>query len=708
MSEQHFEICRFCENNKARFYCEDCGVSICGNCVSEEKIEFFKCQDCDSRSISSLTYGTKRKCTECHSENVIKITQHSKTCPKCHSNNIANIYEKKEDIESNFLELIKETRSLVDPFQEINSDLELLRERLEKARNPPVKCYHHPKLEKDLLSLFKYIIYLKSQLAEKISLYFRHIYINKEYIFNIYNQPNSNIKIIEGILDNLKRSHESISEYINENIEKIDRKTEKFSEKLSFIEDIKDEFSSFKSYIKLADDEKPIFAVKAKLVNGMNNKQDVFKRNKGKLFITNYDLSFVHEHGFLNKKTDMIFKAPVNDITKVAEKGRFPKRLYIQFEYGKYEFSMNSDDFAETMEHINLAREFNDDSAFDRDSAEELRTVDISLSDIKNYIEEGINSFFNLKCVYNNKQVSKIDAYKQMIPKGNDPLEQGFQKPMVSEQTENMWNVRAPSSDLEYKKPASMNFRQAMHADLNFQQFPQPARAVNSNQAYQPRTSRASQVNYYKNNYYQQDPFRTDRYQNYEPAHPQESMRPENYYHGHQGNPHYQEEDIINNRKILMGQLNKVSRTIPSMEASDPMSTLTPSGPPKEFSKSPGSYMTNFHRNHLSQHFEPKSEVKEAPYPRYRSPFDRDREEEQNDQEINELKKSRFSIKQTLKKLDAKFDRGFLSESDYFRIFNNLQQDLYTIEEQLSEMQEKSSRASHSRASFRPPNKYIS
>ena len=52
-----------------------------------------------------------------------------------------------------------------------------------------------------------------------------------------------------------------------------------------------------------------------------------------------------------------------------------------------------------------------------------------------------------------------------------------------------------------------------------------------------------------------------------------------------------------------------------------------------------------------------------------------------------ELDKERYSLKETLKKLDAKFDQGIISEVDYFRTFKNLQKEIYLIEKKIQSLQ---------------------
>lgn len=81
MSDQ---ICRFCQRYvQLTYYCEECGANCCSDCLHEKKVDFYICQDCNSKNIESLDSDKKRVCKDCGHENIIKIHQPLKSCPKC-------------------------------------------------------------------------------------------------------------------------------------------------------------------------------------------------------------------------------------------------------------------------------------------------------------------------------------------------------------------------------------------------------------------------------------------------------------------------------------------------------------------------------------------------------------------------------------------------------------------------------------------------
>lgn len=301
-------------------------------------------------------------------------------------------------------------------MREALDKLFILQKDIKKARDPPIRCFHFPKMESDLLALFKLFVYVQDTLFDKVNAHFHQVVLYKEYFFDIYAQPNSNITIIEGIFDNLLRSYNSINDFISNNVKTFKDSISSFEINLKFIEKISLYFSTYKKLINLAEKEKPVYAIYAKLANGLDT-DDKYKKERGILFITNLDLSFVHEHGIRKKKQALIFKAPVQDLTRIKEKGKVFKKLYIEFEYGKYEFTLPPNSLSRVIEYILLARTFDESTVFDSKSANNLQKINIDLNELENFIEKCINSFFSLKCQYNNSS-QQVNHYNQYFPQG--------------------------------------------------------------------------------------------------------------------------------------------------------------------------------------------------------------------------------------------------------------------------------------------------
>ena len=674
MSEQHFQICRFCQRNvKLAYYCEDCGTSCCSDCLHEEKIDSYLCQDCNSKNIFVPESGNKKACKDCGAEKILRSNQLLKSCPKCHSHQIINIYEKKEDLEKSFMELIKNSRSFIDPLRDLVNSLYTLKQKILDARAPPVKCFHYPNMELDLLALFKLFIYAKETLIEKIRNFIQHLSINKEYFFDIYTQQNSNIRIIEDILENLNRSYDSITDFIENNVNTINTSIVNISKNLVFIDKITFYFKNYIKFLNLAEEEKPVYAIYAKLANGLNT-QDKFKKNKGILFITNFDLSFVHEHGKRKKKQEGIFKAPVKDLTKVQIRGKLFKKLYIEFPYGRYEFTLPPNSISRVLDYLLLARSFDETIIYDKLAAKKLYNTEIDLNDISNYIEEAINSFFSLKCQYNNinsnNKMAEYNITSSLINKNpnNLPNRTPFQ---TQNQIMNPYNNNIPFplyQNYKYTPENPMLYQNNMrnpNQRMGQIQTPEDLNYYgNTMRHYLP-------PNYNQNDFFLQKFYETNRIQNYEPK---------RFNRGFGNNISDTDE-----KNLLMRKLEQLQRQDSSFP---PRNGLYNSN---DFLTDPAYYKFDhkdrnmpqyqeYSRNHLSELF---NRDYGSIYPSESSLFHSKKHSKTRRKKMFDLDKEKYSLEETLKALDSKFESGDISEIDYFKNFKNLQKEIYIIEKNI-------------------------
>ena len=669
MSEPHFQICRFCQRNvKLAYYCESCGTSCCSDCLHEEKIKTFVCQDCDSTDITISESGDKKICKDCGAENIESSNQLLKSCPKCHSNQIVNIYEKKEDLEKHFLELIKNSRGFITPLRDLLGSLYRLKQKVIDARAPPVRCFHYPTMELDLLALFKLFIYAKENLIEKIRNFLQHLSLNKEYFFDIYKQQNSNIKIIEDILENLTRSYNSINSFIANNVKTISTSVETLSKNLNFIDKITFYFINYLKFLNLADEEKPVYAIYAKLSNGLNT-QDKFKKDKGILFITNFDLSFVREYGKRKKKQEGIFKAPVKDLTKVQIRGKIFKKLYIEFPYGRYEFSLPPNSASRVLDYILLARSFDETIVYDKEAAQKLFNIEVDLSDLTNFIEEAINSFFSLKCKYNNVNPNNGLANHSQVSQAFNQNPNYLSNITASQPLYNPYQNRNPNDP---------NF--PYYSNPNYQNLP-------GNPLFHPgNIKNPGNSNYNYNNVpinpppiYNQDEFflqnliDNNRIQNYKPT---------SFNNGFGNRITNAEEKNLLMRKLE--QLQKYGRIFPNTPPNNSYNfDVLKNNPayyePIEKGRRMPQY-DDYSKNHLSELFNRDSI---SNYPDERSKHYSKKHSKTRRKKMFDLQKEKYSLEETLKALDSKFESGNISEIDFFKNFKNLQKEIYIIEKNL-------------------------
>lgn len=657
MSDQ---ICRVCQRYvKLTYYCDDCGANCCSDCLHEKKVEFYSCQDCNSKNLEISGSEKKKTCKECGNENIVKVKQLIKSCPKCGSHKIINVYEKKEELEKNFLELIKNSRFFINPLRAVLENLFSLQQEIKSARSPPVRCYHFPKMESDLLGLFKLFIYVQSTLHDKITGHFQQLVLYKEYFFDIYTQPNTSITVIEGIFEGLIRSYNAINDFVLNNVKTFNESIESYGQNLRFIRKISEYFSTYRKFLKLAEKEKPVYAIHAKLSNGLDTEQK-YKKDSGILFITNLDLSFVHKYGLRKKKLITTFKAPVRDLIKIRERGKVFKKLYLEFEYGKYEFTLPPKAIPRVVEYILLARTFDESTIYDEKSAKKLQNIDIEVNSLEKFIEESINSFFSLKCQYNkgyesaSEYIQGISQTRNFNPHQNQNLEyqnrnQGIAHPNPN--TGQYWSNKPPTQNINpYPEPRYYSY-------------------IPPNQ-----TQQLGFVNNYRelNNQYQgplldeskffiQNLYNPNRYQNYNPRNVNQN---DTFLH--------QNDDSILSR--IMGNNPNSYQSYPNSVNSHILS------------EGNNSMFQEYTKNHLTELFNRNQPIEQQSYRQKRELFKLDREK---NEKLLELEKERYSLKATLKKLETKFDQGSISESDYFRTFRNLNKEIYLIDNKIQDLQQK-------------------
>ncbi|MFX0080800.1 MAG: B-box zinc finger protein [Candidatus Hodarchaeota archaeon] len=651
MSDQ---VCRFCQRYvQLTYYCDECGANCCSDCLHEKKVDYYLCQECNSKNIGPPDSDKNKVCNDCGNDNIIKINQPLKSCPKCGSHKIINIYEKKEDLEKEFLELIKNSRLFINPLREVLDKLFILQQEIKKARDPPIRCYHFPKMESDLLALFKLFVYVQNTLFDKINAHFHQMVLYKEYFFDIYSQPNSNITIIEGIFDNLLRSHNSINDFVFNNVKTFKDSIASFEANLKFVEKISLYFSTYKKLIKLAEKEKPVYAIYAKLVNGLNT-DDRFKKDRGILFITNLDLSFIHEFGLRKKKRALIFKAPVRDLIRIKEKGKVFKKLYLEFEYGKYEFTLPNNALSRVIEYILLARTFDESTVYDSKSATKLQRVEIDLNELANFIEESINSFFSLKCQYN-KSSQKISRYNQIFPQ--------FYNGQTNQIPISMHQSRNQEFPYQSENLGQLEMNQAFIQNPNNQYLPFYIRGVG--QSPQGLYNYISSLNHYQQSnpaqsrFFPQNFINPNRFQNYNPQ---------------KIKSNFEELLDIEENDILTRNLEQTQAFNPQYRNQIEPEILNDRNSFQEFNK-----------NHLSDLFNINNSLTQQSYKHKRKLFKLDREKHEK---MLELEKERYSLKATLKKLETKFDQGSISESDYFRTYRNLNKEIYLIDNKIQKLRQ--------------------
>jgi hypothetical protein len=166
--------------------------------------------------------------------------------------------------------------------------------------------------------------------------------------------------------------------------------------------------------------------------------------------------------------------------------------------------------------------------------------------------------------------------------------------------------------------------------------------------------------------------------------------QPPDYYGFERGN-RWQNEIDMEERNFLMKRLERVQKfdNQPSYHAfRNTNRWFNKAGlnrrDPHEFSPELEPSIPNLYDNHLSNLFVSRRKSNDRTFSSSRKDlheFDRSKRKK-----MSELKQERYGLKETLKMLDDKFDKGNISEVDYFRTFKNLQKQIYSIESKVNSL----------------------
>jgi len=319
------------------------------------------------------------KCPSCGSTDISDVVYHKIVCPNCQSTHISNTLVKKAQLEQEFIELIKNSRSLITPLNELMILLNNKKKDVEKN-------VENQKIGSKLLNNFKIFNFIKRILFEKISIYFYFLNFNRSYFFGIFNQPNSDLGFIKGILESLQINFDSIQKEVMKNINNIHENLTKMGEEYQLITKIENNLIANKIQALLSQNEIIVSITDA--IAKARSKSDTDKKTKGTLVITNFDIMF------LNKNFELHLKAPIKDLDKIRKDGK-GKKIYVAFlgQY-HYEFLLNEKNSDDVINSIILARQLGMEAPIqvrDYEIEQFLQEEDLQLNGLSSYIESSIN-----------------------------------------------------------------------------------------------------------------------------------------------------------------------------------------------------------------------------------------------------------------------------------------------------------------------------
>ncbi len=309
----------------------------------------------------------------------------------------------------------------------------------------------------------------------------------------------------------------------------------------------------------------------------------------------------------MKKKKELNFKAPVKDLTRIKEKGKVFKKLYIEFTYGKYEFTLPPKAIPRVIEYILLARSFDETTIYDEKTAKKLQQIDIDLNELNNFIEECINSFFSIKCQYNKTFETPSNPNMNFPhPYNISPNQLPLISPQIRAQPINYQNEAQTWPNYPEMIPQYQKYKILTHYPSN-----------NIQSSHFAHNSDLKTYNH--NNFFPQTVYNPNRVQNYIP----QNINPDNHL-------------LSNPNLYIPKENNKFGNNFQY---------------DNNFALRNEAMYQDYNKNHLSDLFDLENMPTQNTYKYKRKLFKLDKEKHKK---MLELNKERYSLKETLKKLDTK------------------------------------------------------
>jgi hypothetical protein len=257
--------CNFCDNKTAIFYCNQCKLSFCNDCIEKEDYNFYCCVNCNSTKIKSkvkddsLT-GLLLFCEECKSTNIRKGRLIKKICPNCKSENTMTIIEKRKDLIKTFHDSIKHFKYGYHQLKSFMDVCKLYKQELITLRNLGYK--HDGKIEQSLLWIYNTTQKIKKEIMDHFQRDFGFIRSRIYRFVDLDTWNPRNFYEIESIINQIEKNVETFKKYVDHSLKPLNANLRVLKSKISVIQYYKLIFEEYKSDLQLRPNELPVCAFK--------------------------------------------------------------------------------------------------------------------------------------------------------------------------------------------------------------------------------------------------------------------------------------------------------------------------------------------------------------------------------------------------------------------------------------------------------------
>ncbi|MDF1538228.1 MAG: hypothetical protein P1Q69_04940 [Candidatus Thorarchaeota archaeon] len=375
--------CRACDTNHATHFCEDCGATLCADCLETRTSQYTVCNECHHNLGIPIPGESFEQCPACESDNLGKGRRVEEICPQCHSTLIISIQEKKRGLAQELRQAIMSIHYGHTRLREFNNTLLSSKRLLVSLRM--ANFLHYNWLEDKIEEIQSEVVALKNRVINQAEIIAKKITAETKGLMDYTHWTTPQFPFIEGITNRVTQMGNQYKVGVDESLKDAKRKLEDVKHHLDGLDYYRRKFAGFYDTADLSVNELPVCALPDIRVTG----SDFLKHDKasGTFYITNKRLVFIAEVGIVRKKNEIIFDFPLLYLNSIEEDGRIRKRLVLKLKQGELKIACSEQTQKVLPDYVEIARRFDRYMQTDLQRVRKLEQVNLNVSDVRMKIE---------------------------------------------------------------------------------------------------------------------------------------------------------------------------------------------------------------------------------------------------------------------------------------------------------------------------------
>lgn len=406
--------CRTCDKNQATHFCEDCGATLCPDCLETRTSQYTVCNECHHNLGIPIPGENFEVCPSCESDKLGKGRRVEEICPQCHSTQIISIEEKKRGLAQDLRKAIMNIHYGHTRLREFNNTLVSAKRLLVSLRM--ANFLHYNWLEDKIEVIQKELMALKNRVINQAEIVAKKIAAETKGLMDYTHWTTPQFPFIEGITNRVTQMGEQYKISVDESLRDSKRKLDDVKHHLEGLDYYRRKFADFYDTADLSVNELPVCALPDIRVTG----SDFLKHDKasGTFYITNRRLIFIAEVGIVRKKNEVIFDFPLLYLNAIEEDGRIRKRLVLKLKQGELKIACSEQTQKVLPDYVEIARRFDRYMQTDLQRVRKLEQIDLNVSDVRMKIEGLVYSLLSPGPEpHNDRYIPRTQAYARRDPR---------------------------------------------------------------------------------------------------------------------------------------------------------------------------------------------------------------------------------------------------------------------------------------------------